>query len=55
MFNVLLVKVIKGTLTSEWITDADGDCVEFKSEAHAETQFQLLKKSDSTILDYIIE
>lgn len=55
MFNMLLVKVIKGELHSEWLIDSDGYCVEFKSEAHAETQFKIMKKTDTSILDYIIE
>lgn len=55
MFNVMIIRKIDGKTVPEWLADAEGFAVEFQSEEHARAQFELMKKSDSTIIDFVIE
>jgi hypothetical protein len=40
---------------SEWIVDADGYAVEFTSESQIQKQIKMLKASDPSIIDFVIE
>lgn len=55
MFNVMIVRKDNGVVFSEWLTDADGYAVEFKSNNQASKQIALMKQSDATIIDFVIE
>ena len=55
MFNVMIVRKDNGVVSSEWLTDADGYAVEFKSNNQASKQIALMKQSDATIIDFVIE
>jgi ADP-ribosylglycohydrolase len=55
MFNVMLIKKINGQMASEWIIDAEGFAVEFKSLNQIEKQVGIMKKTDPSIIDCVIE
>jgi ADP-ribosylglycohydrolase len=55
MFNVMLIKKINGQMASEWIIDAEGFAVEFKSLKQIEKQVGIMKKTDPSIIDCVIE
>jgi hypothetical protein len=52
---VMLIKRVSGQIGSEFIVDADGFAVEFKSESQIQNQIKMLKASDPTIIDFVIE
>jgi hypothetical protein len=52
---VMLIKRVNGQIGSEFIVDADGFAVEFKSESQIQNQIKMLKASDPTIIDFVIE
>jgi hypothetical protein len=52
---VMLIKRVNGQIGSEFIVDVDGFAVEFKSESQIQNQIKMLKASDPTIIDFVIE
>lgn len=55
MYNVMIIRKQNGKMSSEWLTDAEGFAVEFRGLAHAQMQVDLMRKSDPSIMDFIIE
>lgn len=52
---LMIIRKKDGAISSEWFTDTDGFTVEFKSLSHAQSQFELMQKSDKSIISYIVE
>jgi hypothetical protein len=52
---VMLIKKINGAMSSEWVTDARGFAVEFSSVGQIEAQIKMMRQSDPSIVDFVIE
>jgi hypothetical protein len=55
MYNVMLVKKVDGKVFGEWITDAEGFAVEFRSLSQIDKQVAMMQRNDPSIISHTVE